>query len=628
MRLTQPLTKQFVAGPWSQVPTRSTNGAQPAAARWRHIATEVLALLVAGASPLWRSTVLPSGDDRLLLVVVVLAWGILAALPERRVLVRLVIPVLATLVLIGPEGKWLAAWTGASILLSDVVVRRRRPLPNLPPPPPATIVPVVGLLAAAAYLGRTELAVQPPLVAVAAACGVTALATLFPGPFRAVGDAARPPVTRLAHATAGLLWSILGAAVVAVPWVWQQIVRIDPLTRRGRGGGPGWLPRVRRTVPAQRRSTVDAVPRSRRPFLALRESAFAAIVLLLMGTLAVRAVDRATSPPPAPSRAIPSPFGQLDPTISKLRGGSWVPEYDKDNIWSLSPTTAWRPLQLYRYWDFHTRYVNARDGYRVGWTPPPCDDCKTLHVWIYGGSTTYGIGQRDQHTIASELARLAWAEGYRVEVSNRGIVAQVHWEEADRLALDLTVDQPPDLVLFYDGVNDLWLARQLETHNLLGWPGAIDPGSVDAETDKAASAAPIPAKPSTADLAPVATERRLTPTQIGRLADEVYRHSREKSLAIARTRGIRARYFWQASRYDRPIVPPEQRNDTPIGRDTAEMYRSAAAGLPDGVVNLRSMFDDVDAPIFIDEVHTNELGSRLVAEAMFREIRGDLDRLS
>lgn len=43
--------------------------------------------------------------------------------------------------------------------------------------------------------------------------------------------------------------------------------------------------------------------------------------------------------------------------------------------------------------------------------------------------------------------------------------------------------------------------------------------------------------------------------------------------------------------------------------------------MPDGVVDLSRIFDGEHDPIFYDTAHTNELGARRVAEAMWPELR-------
>ena len=121
---------------------------------------------------------------------------------------------------------------------------------------------------------------------------------------------------------------------------------------------------------------------------------------------------------------------------------------------------ALRPFEVYRLLDVRTRHVNIRDGDRVTWTPPPCS-CERLTVWFYGGSAAFGLEQRDEHTIASELARVAADNGITLDVVNRGIPGQLHWRNALRFGWDLAVEEPPDLVVFDEGAEEVDAATQL-----------------------------------------------------------------------------------------------------------------------------------------------------------------------
>ena len=80
---------------------------------------------------------------------------------------------------------------------------------------------------------------------------------------------------------------------------------------------------------------------------------------------------------------------------------------------------------------------------------------KKLSVWFFGGSALFGDGQRDDHTIPSEFARLAEADGIPVEVRNYGRPGVAMWQELQLFEQTVAAGQKPDLVVFYDGFNDL-----------------------------------------------------------------------------------------------------------------------------------------------------------------------------
>ena len=67
----------------------------------------------------------------------------------------------------------------------------------------------------------------------------------------------------------------------------------------------------------------------------------------------------------------------------------------------------------------------------------------------------FGFGQRDEHTIPSEIARLAEADGIRIRSVNFGVESYNGYQETMAFADALAKDDPPDLVVFYDGVNEM-----------------------------------------------------------------------------------------------------------------------------------------------------------------------------
>ena len=60
--------------------------------------------------------------------------------------------------------------------------------------------------------------------------------------------------------------------------------------------------------------------------------------------------------------------------------------------------------------------------------------------------------------------------------------------------------------------------------------------------------------------------------------------------------------------------------------DTGSTYSRASEALSPQVIDVSDALDDVTEPVYLDGVRTNELGARLVAEAMYRELRPDLEQ--
>jgi hypothetical protein len=106
------------------------------------------------------------------------------------------------------------------------------------------------------------------------------------------------------------------------------------------------------------------------------------------------------------------------------------------------------------------RFVNVRpEGFRAGAGPRPWPpDAEATSVFFFGGSTAFGAGVPDASTIPAQLER-ALAErgcGARPAVYNFGRPDYFSSQERalfERLALEGT---PPDLAVFFDGLNDFY----------------------------------------------------------------------------------------------------------------------------------------------------------------------------
>lgn len=313
-----------------------------------------------------------------------------------------------------------------------------------------------------------------------------------------------------------------------------------------------------------------------------------------------------------------------DTTPAAYSGLDWYEGYKADSEWVMNQAVAFRPLHATRVADVSTRTINVTDGVRRTWVAPECD-CRRVTVWMYGGSTTFGIGQRDEYTIPSMLAKAAWSEGIALDVLNRGMPGDLHWQEADRLAWDLANEPSPDLVLFYDGVNEIWGTgtRRSEAEPDVTEPIAPMTDQFWNELLKAYDSAPPPA-PDGAVPPTTSVGEKLSATDVGRLAVDRYRRSLSMSRDIAEARDLPTVWFWQPSRLSRPPVEGEP-NDGDLEDDARQITEAAEAGIPDGVVDVTDAFDGVDEPLFSDDVHHNELGAKIMGERILAEIRPLID---
>jgi lysophospholipase L1-like esterase len=325
------------------------------------------------------------------------------------------------------------------------------------------------------------------------------------------------------------------------------------------------------------------------------------------------------------------------------------------------------------------RYTNVVDGARVSYEPATAGNKPT--VWFFGGSALFGDGQRDEHTIPSEFARIAEAQGIPVEARNYGRPGIAMWQELELYEQLVGSGEKPDLVVFYDGFNDLaWqlnvlltnipvnvydasasdaaagAARQQisadisATRKRSRWattrtaPSGFD-AVVDAYWDQAGSRRVYDAvdelmngsgAPRTQFAKGV--EQHATSSapanpqniQAARDAVSIQKRASRLAAAIAAGQGADAAFFWQPNAFTKDLLPGEQAYAhmdlydadrwVPAVTEARKLLRGSR------YVDLGGALDSATTPVLWDFVHTNEEGARLVAAAMFDNLRPKLEQ--
>ena len=145
-------------------------------------------------------------------------------------------------------------------------------------------------------------------------------------------------------------------------------------------------------------------------------------------------------------------------------GGAAWPAFHYREYWSEVARLDW---QSYTYWR-HRPYRGQTltigdDGLRKTWNRPADEASRNeaRRIFMFGGSAMVGFGARDDFTIPSILARkLSETTDFNVVVSNFGQTGYVSSQELLTLMEELKGGNVPDLVIFYDGVNDTFAALQ------------------------------------------------------------------------------------------------------------------------------------------------------------------------
>ncbi|MEP6571451.1 MAG: SGNH/GDSL hydrolase family protein [Gemmatimonadota bacterium] len=153
------------------------------------------------------------------------------------------------------------------------------------------------------------------------------------------------------------------------------------------------------------------------------------------------------------SRALPREKGEERPG-HPYAGEAWFPTYNSEFQSSLM--MRWSPYVYWQRQAFAGQFINVDStGFRRTIQAAPVG-ANPRRVWFFGGSTLWGTWQRDSHTIPSLVSAGLSQRGItNVEVRNFGETGYVFTQEVLRLVLELQAGERPDVVVFYDGANDL-----------------------------------------------------------------------------------------------------------------------------------------------------------------------------
>lgn len=253
-------------------------------------------------------------------------------------------------------------------------------------------------------------------------------------------------------------------------------------------------------------------------------------------------------------------------------------------------------------------------------------------VFMFGGSTMWGTGTPDRYTIPSQLQALLGSE---YDVYNFGETAFVSVQELNLLLEQLSKGFIPDVVIFYDGVND--------TYASLYSPGKVrHPQFVPEDYTSKTSTAYLITKLLEKTNYIAITERLKMwlkkdalsqwETNVEKNLDQQaketmkqYRHLMRQASALGREYGFKVYYFWQPllltqnrvlTEYEKKIYEVQ----SPALIKTYHMLYKVAGEMhgKDNFYYIADIFDNVNEPIFFDFCHVGPKGNAIVAENIYK----------
>jgi lysophospholipase L1-like esterase len=294
----------------------------------------------------------------------------------------------------------------------------------------------------------------------------------------------------------------------------------------------------------------------------------------------------------------------------------WAVDAGQESVEAFSGR-SYDPFLGYVLADYAGDYVNVTDGQRRSYQAADAGE-DPYEVWFLGGSALFGFAsQRDEHTVPSEVARLAEAAGTPVVVRNFGVPGYTNYQEVQVLADALLDGGRPDLVVFTDGYNDL--SYQLGA-TYLGIAGAGRPAHIFSDLGAAAFAGAWGAPPELGLGAPEATPSL---EEASSQTAAVYERGMELAERLGETYGFETLFTWQPSLHS---LAPDADLMVSEGFDAQAEATFRAANrqvldqLGPGVIDLSPALDQLEQPTLVNAVHFNEAGAAALGAALWEQI--------
>jgi hypothetical protein len=313
-----------------------------------------------------------------------------------------------------------------------------------------------------------------------------------------------------------------------------------------------------------------------------------------------------------------------------------------------SSEAEWHPYVAWRSRPYAGEYINidAR-GVRRTWNPPVCGaNPQRSSVWMFGGSTMWGVGARDEFTIPSDVSRtLANDRARGICVANLGELGYVTSQELILLLNELRAGARPRLAIFYDGDNDAYAAfqegiagaPQNEVHRRQEFNLSTRPGQMlllSAADEMRRSGLYRAAESAGEHL--LHGERQPKPHADADLAREVvaaYANNVRLVEVLADAYHFDTLFYWQPLVFDKrhatAYEQSEARRDASFGRFWALVERAIRAepalARDARFHDLSDIFAETTMPLFLDFAHVSEAGSAAVAARVARDATAALD---
>lgn len=298
------------------------------------------------------------------------------------------------------------------------------------------------------------------------------------------------------------------------------------------------------------------------------------------------------------------------------------------NIWG----SHFEPYYHWRRNGFQGKYINvSSEGIRnTVITTKSSKNAK--NIFMFGGSTLWGTGSKDKHTIPSFVQAML---GKDYKIYNYGETGYVSTQELNFLLKQLAEGNVPDMVVFYDGVND-------------GYAGVYSP-AIPRDVQNLRMQSEINKNKSIFfELYKKSNYKRLidffsknTEKWDNEISSKIKNNSASvvklyeahirQVKALGKEYGFETFFFWQPNLFsgERDTFPHEKRiiqnSSLTFIESQRQLYlyaKSAFTGRDsEKIFFLGDIFNQVNEPLYIDWCHIGPNGNKIIAQQIFNNIK-------
>jgi hypothetical protein len=340
---------------------------------------------------------------------------------------------------------------------------------------------------------------------------------------------------------------------------------------------------------------------------------------------------------------------QASAALSVYKSQPWAATYWREEVAAFK--VLYEPYVLWRRAPYTGETIVIDDDGLRRTTHSDCSGQKYT-IWIFGGSTMWGAGSPDWLTIPSLLAEQYEKNGMPVCVHNYGTSAWVSTQETIEFLQELKrASRRPDLVIFYDGINDAFTLYQsgsidvpqnndrirskLESGDPMqtGWnhprSNSMLQFFLDSKTFQAISRIGTSLRLMRNGSRP-AFDRQPGGDRIQAQFDVAYLKNLDLIAALGREYGFKYAFFWQPvmlashkhlSNEEEIILHKTLATNDGMQEMFEKMYSLAESEKRQNFFDIADVLDPREDTIYIDFAHLSPEGNRLVAGRMYRILR-------